>query len=194
MAFKILRKNCCGLDIHKTWIFACIGITDSNGRTEYKQARFSSFSNGLRDLADWLAKYSCSDVCMESTGKYWIPVFNILEKTCWVTSCRQADGAFRCYFQGGGPGSTSQAGLYFQGRTGRRVRLRPSSISFFPAVPAAVFLRPFSFCFGYRFVSNLTPPLRTCPGTGRSRYCRRHTPRTIQGSAPGNSSAPGPRN
>ena len=84
MAFKILRKNCCGLDIHKTWIFACIGITDSNGRTEYKQARFSSFSNGLRDLADWLAKYSCSDVCMESTGKYWIPVFNILEKTCWV--------------------------------------------------------------------------------------------------------------
>ena len=85
MAFKILRKNCCGLDVHKTWIFACIGITDTNGRTEYKQARFSSFSNGLRDLADWLAKYSCSDVCMESTGKYWIPVFNILEKTCWVT-------------------------------------------------------------------------------------------------------------
>ena len=72
-------------------------------------------------------------------------------------SCRQADGAFRCYFQGGGPGSTSQAGLYFQGRTGRRVRLRPSSISFFPAVPAAVFLRPFSFCFGYRFVSNFFP-------------------------------------
>ena len=85
MAFKILRKNCCGLDIHKTWIFACIGITDSNGRTEYKQARFSSFSKGLQDLADWLGKYSCSDVCMELAEKYWIPVFNILEKTCWVT-------------------------------------------------------------------------------------------------------------
>lgn len=85
MAFKILRKNCCGLDVHKTWIYACIGITDSNGRTEYKQARFSSFSRGLQSLAEWLAKYSCSDVCMESTGKYWIPVFNILEKTCWVT-------------------------------------------------------------------------------------------------------------
>ena len=85
MAFKIHRKNCCGLDVHKTWIYACIGITDSNGRTEYKQSRFSSFSKGLHELADWLAKYSCSDVCMESTGKYWIPVFNILEKTCWVT-------------------------------------------------------------------------------------------------------------
>ena len=85
MAFKIFRKNCCGLDVHKTWIYACIGITDTNGRTEYKQARFSSFSKGLRELADWLAKYSCTDVCMESTGKYWMPVFNILENTCFVT-------------------------------------------------------------------------------------------------------------
>ena len=82
--FKIFRKNCCGLDVHKTWIYACIGITDANGRTEYKQARFSSFPKGLRELADWLAKYDCTEVCMESSGKYWIPVFNILEKTCWV--------------------------------------------------------------------------------------------------------------
>ena len=83
--FKIFRNNCCGLDVHKTWIYACIGITDPNGRTEYKEARFSSFSKGLRELSDWLAKYSCHDVCMESTGKYWIPVFNVLEQSCWVT-------------------------------------------------------------------------------------------------------------
>lgn len=83
--FKIFRKNCCGLDVHKTWIYACIGITDTNGRTDYKQARFSSFSKGLRELSDWLAKYNCTEVCMESSGKYWIPVFNILEKTCFVT-------------------------------------------------------------------------------------------------------------
>ena len=84
MAFKIFRKNCCGLDVHKTWIFACIGITDANGRTEYFEKRFSSFSKGLRELAEWLAKHHCIDVCMESTGKYWIPVFNILEKSCNV--------------------------------------------------------------------------------------------------------------
>lgn len=83
--FKIFRKNCCGLDVHKTWIFACIGITDTNGRTEYKQARFSSFSKGLKELSDWLAKYSCIEVCMESAGKYWIPVFNVLEKNYLVT-------------------------------------------------------------------------------------------------------------
>lgn len=86
MSFKILKNNCCGLDVHKTWIFACIGITDSHSRTEYKQARFSSFSKGLQELCDWLAKYRCTDVCMESSGKYWIPVFNILEKNnLWVT-------------------------------------------------------------------------------------------------------------
>ena len=84
MAFKIFRFNCYGLDIHKTWIFACIGLTDANGRTEYKEKRFSSFSRGLRELAAWLASYKCTDVCMESTGKYWIPVFNVLEKTCNV--------------------------------------------------------------------------------------------------------------
>jgi len=83
-SLKIFRFNCCGLDVHKTWIFACIGLTDANGRTEYKEKRFSSFSRGLRDLAAWLASYNCTDVCMESAGKYWIPVFNVLEKTCNV--------------------------------------------------------------------------------------------------------------
>ncbi len=83
--FKIFRKNCCGLDVHKTWIYACIGITDTNGRTDYKHVRFSSFSKGLREMADWLAKHDCQNVYMESAGKFWIPLFNILEKTCWVT-------------------------------------------------------------------------------------------------------------
>ena len=85
MPFKIFRKNCCGLDVHKTWIYACIGITDPNGRTEYKQTRFSAFTRGLQDLADWLAKYDCKEVCMESAGKFWIPVFNVLEKSCLAT-------------------------------------------------------------------------------------------------------------
>ena len=69
MSFKIFKFNCCGLDVHKTWIYACIGITDSNNRTEYKQARFSSFTKGLNELCNWLAKYNSNDVCMESSGK-----------------------------------------------------------------------------------------------------------------------------
>lgn len=70
MSFKIIRKNCCRLDIHKTWIYACISITNSNERTEYKQARFSSFIKGLNELYAWLAKYNCTDIYIESTGKY----------------------------------------------------------------------------------------------------------------------------
>lgn len=52
--FKIFPKNCCGLDVHKTWVYACIGSTNTNGLTEYKQARFSSCSKGLKELAEWL--------------------------------------------------------------------------------------------------------------------------------------------
>ena len=66
--FKIIRSKCCGLDVHKTWIYACIGIADSNSRVEYKQARFSSFSKGLKELSEWLAKYECTEVCMESSA------------------------------------------------------------------------------------------------------------------------------
>ena len=43
------------------------------------------FSKGLIELAIWLAKYSCTEVCMELIGKCWIPVFNILKKSCSVT-------------------------------------------------------------------------------------------------------------
>ena len=96
MAFKIFRKNCCGLDVHKTWIYACIGITDINGRTEYKQSRFSAFTRGLQDLADWFAKYGCTEVCMESAGKYWIPVFNVLEKS-FEDMKRMLDGILHLY-------------------------------------------------------------------------------------------------
>ena len=83
--FKIIRFNCCGLDVHKTWIFACVGITDAYFRTEYFEARFSSFPKDLRKLSSWLQEHGCSEVCMESSGKYWIPVFNALETTCKVT-------------------------------------------------------------------------------------------------------------
>ena len=83
--FKIIRTNCCGLDVHKTWIYACIGITDAHSRTEYYEARFSSFPKDLRRLSSWLQEHKCEEVCMESAGKYWIPVFNALEQTCKVT-------------------------------------------------------------------------------------------------------------
>ena len=81
---KIVYPICCGLDVHKNFIFACVASTDEKGITSYKNHRFNTFTKGLQELADWLKANSCSDVCMESTGKYWIPVYNILESTCKI--------------------------------------------------------------------------------------------------------------
>lgn len=77
---KIVRPICCGLDVHKNIIVATIGITDANTRiTTYIQDQFSTFNSDLFRLKEWLLSHNCLDVCMESTGKYWIPVFNVLE-------------------------------------------------------------------------------------------------------------------
>ena len=81
MALKIVYPTCCGIDVHKSFVVACIASTNDKGATSYKRRRFSTFTGDLRRFADWLASNNCKDVCMESTGKYWIPVFNILEQT-----------------------------------------------------------------------------------------------------------------
>ncbi len=79
---KIVYPICCGMDVHKSFVVACIASTNPQGVTTYKSKRFSTFTGDLRRLALWLAENNCRDVCMESTGKYWIPVYNILEPTC----------------------------------------------------------------------------------------------------------------
>ena len=81
---KIVYKNCCGMDIHKSFVVACIATTNDQGVTTYKSRRFSTFTGDLRRCAVWLAENGCVDVCMESTGKYWIPIYNILEPTCHI--------------------------------------------------------------------------------------------------------------
>lgn len=77
---EIVYPVCCGMDVHKNFLVACIAVTDEHSRTEHHIRRFSTFTGDLRKLAAWLASYNCRDVCMESCGKYWIPVFNALEK------------------------------------------------------------------------------------------------------------------
>jgi transposase len=81
---EIVYPVCCGIDVHKNFLVACIAKTDERGHTNHLLKRFSTNTGDLRRLAEWLDTHSCKNVCMESTGKYWIPVFNILEKTCNV--------------------------------------------------------------------------------------------------------------
>lgn len=84
MALKIVYKVCCGIDVHNTFVVACIASTNKQGVTTYKSHRFSTYTKGLKELLQWLLESNCKDICMESTGKYWIPVYNVLEKDCSI--------------------------------------------------------------------------------------------------------------
>ncbi|MDE5754273.1 MAG: IS110 family transposase [Oscillospiraceae bacterium] len=81
---KIVYPICCGMDVHKSFLIACIASTNAYGVTTYQSKRFSTFTGDLRRCAAWLTEHNCKDVCMESTGKYWIPIYNILESTCKI--------------------------------------------------------------------------------------------------------------
>jgi transposase len=74
-----LYERCCGLDIHKKTVVACLIVPDA-GRHVRKQVRtFGTMTADLLALADWLATGKVTHVAMESTGVFWKPVFNLLE-------------------------------------------------------------------------------------------------------------------
>lgn len=79
---KIVYPICCGIDVHRTFVVACIASTNAKGVTAYQTKRFSTYTKNLRELATWLADNNYRDICMESTGKYWHPVWNVLGATC----------------------------------------------------------------------------------------------------------------
>lgn len=77
----IKRPLCGGIDVHKSVLMAAACITDKDTLSaEYFVKEFSSSNDDIRRMADWFTGYGIRDVCMESTGKYWIPVFDILEQ------------------------------------------------------------------------------------------------------------------
>jgi transposase len=68
-------ERCCGLDVHKKTVVACVRTP---GHVETR-----SFGTTTRDvfaLADWLTECGVAHVAMESTGVYWKPIYNILER------------------------------------------------------------------------------------------------------------------
>lgn len=84
---KTIYNNCAGIDVHKKIIVVTIAKTDKSNITEYQTKSFSTFTDDLIKCRDWLTQNNTFDVCMESTGKYWIPVFNVLEEKCKCVVC-----------------------------------------------------------------------------------------------------------
>ena len=79
---KIVNRNCAGIDVHKKVIVVTIAKTNEHDITDYQTKSFNTFTENLIKCRDWLVSNGTLDVCMESTGKYWIPVFNVLEEKC----------------------------------------------------------------------------------------------------------------
>ncbi len=75
---QVIYQRCCGLDLHKKMIVACLLICTAQGVRKEIQT-FSTMLQDLYRLRDWLKANDCQVVAMESTGVYWKPIWNVLE-------------------------------------------------------------------------------------------------------------------
>src|SRR5919202_1539486 len=76
---QVLYPCCCGLDIHKKFVVACRLTTAPDGQVQKEVQTFSTMTQDLLALLDWLHAAGCTHVALESTGSYWRPVYNLLE-------------------------------------------------------------------------------------------------------------------
>jgi transposase len=76
---ETMIERCCGIDVHKLTIVACLLVGPPGKKPAATIKSFSTMTDGLLACRDWLVSEGCTHVVMESTGVYWKPVFNILE-------------------------------------------------------------------------------------------------------------------
>lgn len=76
---KVMHRRCCGIDVHKDRVTACVLITEPDGRRTVRKKEFDSYLRGLENLRLWLYANKVTQVAMESTGVYWKPVWHVLE-------------------------------------------------------------------------------------------------------------------
>lgn len=88
---RIVHPICCGLDVHKESVSACVIFPDSNGEEQCEVKVFGTFTDDLTRLREWLLEHDCPVVAMESTGVYWRPVHNVLEDAVRVVLVNARD-------------------------------------------------------------------------------------------------------
>lgn len=76
---EVIYERCCGLDIHKKVVTACVIVPGPDGQSRKEIRSFGTMTEDLLRLADWLVAQEVTHVAMESTGVYWKPVWNLLE-------------------------------------------------------------------------------------------------------------------
>ena len=75
---EVMYPRCCGLDVHKSSITACV-LHGQSGEPLRHIRRFGCTTGELRELVVWLQEFGVEHVAMESTGVYWKPVWNVLQ-------------------------------------------------------------------------------------------------------------------
>jgi transposase len=76
---EVVYARCCGLDLHKRTVVACLLTPGPRGKPTKEVRTFGTMTDDLLALADWLTAAGCTHVAMESTGVLWKPIFNLLE-------------------------------------------------------------------------------------------------------------------
>lgn len=76
---QIVHERCCGIDVHKKSVVACVLITQEGGTVQREVRTYTTMTADLLMLRDWLESLNVQHVAMESTGVFWHPIYNILE-------------------------------------------------------------------------------------------------------------------
>jgi transposase len=77
---QVVHERCCGLDVHKKTVVACVLRNREDGTLERLIRTFSTMTANLLALSDWLTSLDVTEIALESTGVFWRPVFNILQE------------------------------------------------------------------------------------------------------------------
>jgi transposase len=78
---QILYERCCGLDVPKRLVVACVLIGPPGRPVEKEIRTFETMTGDLLELSDWLLSRGVTHIALESTGVYWKPIWNLLEAT-----------------------------------------------------------------------------------------------------------------
>ena len=76
---RIVYQRCCGMDVHKNSVTACVLLIDEDGELRMEKRNFRTMTRDLKEMSTWLASLRVEGIAMEATGVYWKPVWNILE-------------------------------------------------------------------------------------------------------------------
>ena len=76
---QVVYERCCGIDVHKATVVACVIVPGPDGRPLKETRTFATMTEDLEGLAGWLTGLGVTHVAMESTGVYWKPVYNLLD-------------------------------------------------------------------------------------------------------------------